>query len=133
MLSSWENILGVHEKALNTHAQRAHLLAENLANADTPNYKARDLDFKAVLEQQQAHATQGGPLVRSHARHLEPDGYMNGAEVLYRMPQQPSLDGNTVETQFEKSEYMQNAIRYQVSLQFLSSKFKGLKTAIRGE
>ena len=69
----------------------------------------------------------------THAMHLGALDHMGGNEVLYRQPTQASLDGNTVEPHVEKAEYLQNAIRYQTSLQFLSSKFKGLKLAIRGE
>ncbi len=129
MPTSWNRILGVHEQALNLYARRARLLAENLANADTPHYKARDIDFRQAL----AAAGGGGPLKTSHARHLQPDAARAGGEPLYRVPLQPSLDGNTVETQFEKSEFMENALRYQATLRFLNGTFRGLKTALRGE
>ena len=129
MPTSWNQILGVHEQALSLYARRARLLAENLANADTPHYKARDIDFRQAL----AAASGGGPLKTSHARHLQPGAARAGGEPLYRVPLQPSLDGNTVETQFEKSEFMENALRYQATLRFLSGTFRGLKTALRGE
>jgi flagellar basal-body rod protein FlgB len=130
---SWNNVLGVHEPALNTFARRSELLANNLANADTPNYKAVDVDFRQALAQAQSGAQDLGALRVTNTRHLQSDSAAEGGDVQYRTVQQASLDGNTVDPQVEKAEFMQNALRYQTSLEFLSHIFSGLRTAIRGD
>lgn len=131
MASGIDDAFGIHAKALETYGRRAEVLAGNLANADTPGYKARDLDFKAIL---------GGavknelPLARSASSHLATTdrGLSNGA-LLYRVPLQPSADGNTVDTQAEQAQFAQNAIRYQASITFLDGSIRTLLSAIRGE
>ncbi len=129
---SFDSILGPHEKALNIQAQRARILGANLANADTPGYKARDLDFRTALAQ--ADAAGGASQLRvTNARHLQPEGYVFGAELLYRQPLQPSLDGNTVNTQMEMAEFSENAMRYLTSLRILSGRFNKMLSALRGE
>lgn len=132
MPSKLDNVLGIHESALRLRAHRAELLASNLANADTPNYKARDIDFKGLLADAQA-IQQGSGLRATHARHLTEGGTAEAPESLYRIPEQPAVDGNTVDGQREKSEYMQNAIQYQASLHFIDGQLKILRTAIRGD
>lgn len=128
---SIDSALGIHQEALRIRARRAELLASNIANADTPNYKARDIDFKAALGQARDALSQPD---RTHARHLSVGGGRPaGGETLFRVPTQPSLDGNTVDLQAEQAAFAQNSVQYQASLQFLGSKFKGLLTAIRGE
>ncbi len=127
-----DNVLGIHAAALNLRAQRAELLAGNLANADTPNYKARDIDFKALLADAQA-SQQGRGMQTTHARHLTEAGTAAAPEALYRIPIQPSVDGNTVDAQREKAEYMQNALQYQATLHFVDGQIKTLRTAIRGD
>ncbi len=127
---SLDSALGVHAQALKLRAQRAELLATNLAHSDTPNYKARDLDFKAAL----ATAQGDGTLHTTHARHLSAGGVPAGqAGALYRVPPQAALDGNTVDTQQEKAEFARNAVQYQASLSFLTHKIRGLMGALRGE
>lgn len=131
MAISFDSALGVHESALKLRGQRAEVLANNLANADTPNFKARDLDFKQVL----ANQTDAGStfaMRATHDRHLTAVS-QGEAEMLYRVPQQPSIDGNTVEEQVEHGEYMKNALQLQASFTFLNSRFKGLTSALRGE
>ena len=130
MSISFSNALGVHESALNVRSQRAEVLASNLANADTPGYKARDFDFKAALNA--AHRGQV-PLETTQSGHIAGNGAALGQELLYRIPSQPSLDGNTVDSQIELAAYMRNAMDFQDSFQFLTSKFKGLSAAIKGE
>ena len=131
MSISIDSALGIHQDALRVRARRAELLASNIANADTPNYKARDIDFRAALGQAREALTQP---VRTHANHLStPGARQPGGEPLFRVPNQPSLDGNTVDLQAEQAAFAQNSVQYQASLQFLGSKFKGLLTAIRGE
>lgn len=127
-----DKFLGIHEAALKVRGQRTELLASNLANADTPNYKARDIDFKTVLSEQVSG--QGEGLTATHSRHFSQND-VGGAtgEPMYRTPTQPSVDGNTVDTQVEKAAYMENALRYQASLTFIDGRIKSLMTAIRGE
>lgn len=130
MAQFWNQALGVHAQALNLFGQRARILASNLANAETPNYKARDINFREALSQAGASAL---AMQKTRAGHMDVVEGSGGKAVLYRQPTQPALDGNTVEPHVEKAEFLQNAIRYQASLQFLSNRFKGLKLAIRGE
>ncbi len=131
MAINFDNALGIHPQALTLREKRSEILASNLANADTPDYKARDLDFGAVLKQ--TSATQSAHLERTQAGHTTPQNNVLGASLLYRNPQQASLDGNTVEAHIEQAKYSENAVRYQASLRFVNGKFSGLMTAIRGE
>jgi flagellar basal-body rod protein FlgB len=131
MSISFSRALGVHEQALVVRSRRAELLASNLAHADTPHYKARDIDFKAALEA--ARAGQGGGLARTHEGHIAAGAPGAGGEPLYRIPEQPSLDGNTVNRRVEHVKFTENALHYQASITFLSGRFGGLRTAIRGE
>lgn len=134
MSISFEAALGIHEKALHVRSERAGVLANNLANIDTPNYKARDLDFKQILNQQSSNSEGQLAAQVTNDRHMAMDtAFGEDADLLYRTPQQPSIDGNTVEDQIEHAEYMKNALAFQASFQFLNSKFQGLKSAIRGE
>jgi len=128
---SLDRVFGVHAQALQLRAQRGELLASNLANADTPDYKARDLDFKAVLNQAQDQHTVA--LSTSHVNHQGGQAGSGSAREMYRIPGQPSLDGNTVETQVEQAKFAENAVRYRASLQFINGKISGLMTAIRGD
>ncbi|MGY6277667.1 flagellar basal body rod protein FlgB [Methylomonas sp. MgM2] len=132
MAINFNNALGIHPQALILREKRSEILAANLANADTPDYKSRDLDFKSVLSNAMQHDAQAG-LERTRAGHLQRQGMTLGADLLYRNPQQASLDGNTVETHIEQAKYAENAVQYQASLQFINNKFAGLKSAIRGE
>ena len=128
------NALGIHEAALRLRGLRTELLASNLANADTPNYKAKDVDFKAVLGEYQAKASQDGSGLRTtNARHLSTGNDVASAEPLYRVPNQPSIDGNTVDAQREKAAFMENALQYQASLHFIDGTIKTLRTAIKGD
>ena len=129
-----DNVFGVHEQGVRIRERRAELLASNLANADTPNYKARDIDFKQALAQAEA-GTNPARMKNTHAKHLQTDGTATGmnTELMYRNPLQPSVDGNTVDSQQEKAQFIQNAMQYQASLSFLSGKIKTLKSALKGE
>lgn len=122
--------IGIHAQALELRSRRMELLAGNLANADTPGYKARDIDFSSALKQALAET---GALRLTHDRHLPPQGAGVDAEPLYRVPLQPSLDGNTVDSHLEQAAFGENAVRYQASLDFLGNKLAGLRKALRGE
>ncbi len=128
---SFDSALGIHQKALAFRSQRAEILASNIANADTPGYKARDIDFKTAMASADIQST--GSLARTNSKHIQISTAANTAEVLYRTPNQSSLDGNTVDGLIEKSEFAENALRYQASLTFLGNKFKGMMAAIKGE
>ena len=134
MAISFDKALGIHQQALELRANRAEILANNLANADTPGFKARDLDFKAILSQTQDRSKDGMlSMQTTDGKHL-PRGELEAADaLLYRTQVQPSIDGNTVDSQQELASFMKNTLDFQASFQFLNSKFKGLMTAIRGE
>lgn len=128
MSISFDKAFGIHQHTLGIRAQRAEVLASNIANADTPNYKARDIDFKAAL----ANAKSRQSVATTHEKHFDLSGKMPN-EVKFRVPNQPDTgDGNTVDVQQERNMYLQNALEYQASLQFLNKKMKGLMTAIKG-
>lgn len=127
-----EKAMGMSPQVMNLRAQRMELLSANIANSDTPGYKARDIDFDAAMRS--AKGDQEG-MMRTHAKHLSGAGGMGGdsAAAMYRVPSQPSMDGNTVETHREHAAFMDNAMRYQASVNMLDSRIRGLQTAIRGQ
>lgn len=133
MTISLDKALGIHPAALQVGERRMETIASNLANADTPHYKARDVDFRAALEGVQGGG--GSRLLATHTGHF--GAAANGAaldlEPAYRMPNQPSLDGNTVDSQLEQAAFAENAVRYQASLDFLDSRISGIRRALRGE
>jgi len=126
-----ERTFGVHAQALQVRSQRMEVLAQNIANADTPNFKARDIDFRAVL-----NGVQGSDLEIAATR----QGHYNAGEVtsdgsglLYRVPFNTAFDGNTVELSVEQAQYGKAAADYQATLQFLENDISGLRKALRGE
>lgn len=153
MQSVLDNYLGIHAQALALEAQRTDVLAANLANVDTPNYKARDMDFKAALAAASgqsdpstltltttspADLTSAGTLAGA-AGATAAEGATSGAApgsaanptyLKYRVPLAPALDGNTVDEQLEQSAFAENNVRYQASLTFLNTKLRDLLTAI---
>jgi flagellar basal-body rod protein FlgB len=124
-----DKLFAGHARALGIANQRLQLLAANVANADTPHYKARDIDFKVAMQEAGQHRVQ---LKGTHPKHLASVGAQNRAEPLYRVPDQPSLDGNTVDTQRESSAIAETAVRYQATLEFLNHRIRGLRLAITG-
>jgi flagellar basal-body rod protein FlgB len=134
MTISFDSALGIHESATLLRARRAEVLSNNIANADTPGFKARDLDFARLLKGEQAVAS-GLAVQTTQAGHqqLASDASSLAADLMFRIPTQPSVDDNTVEVQEEMARYTENAIDYQASFDFLNRKFKGLSKAIRGE
>jgi len=127
MSAQFGSILGKQAQGLYFHAQRAELLAANIANAETPGYRARDVDFRSALRMASADR-----LEQSHAQHLPSSNRFNTA-VFYRQPAQSSINGNTVDMAKEQTAYAENALRYQVNLRFLDGKIKGLMLALRGD
>jgi flagellar basal-body rod protein FlgB len=125
--------LGVHADALKVSSQRMELLATNLANADTPNFKARDIDFREALAQA-ASPNSAAELNTTQPNHLPADAAGQGAANLkYRVPLAPSLDGNTVDVQLEQAAFADNAVRFQATLTFLTGRLRTLMTAITGQ
>lgn len=127
----FDTIFGIHEPALLLHGQRLGILAANLANADTPNYKARDLDFSAVLAG--TDDSKALPMRITQASHILSDPGAPGGELKYRNPYQASLDGNTVEMPVEQAAFSENNVRYQASLTFINSRIAELQFAIAGQ
>jgi flagellar basal-body rod protein FlgB len=128
----FENVFGIHEQALLLHGQRLGVLANNLANADTPGYKARDIDFSAVLSQTQGETEL--PLQVDNAAHITFDNSeLPPGDLKYRNPYQASLDGNTVEMPVEQAAFSENNVRYQASLNFINSQISELQLAIAGQ
>jgi flagellar basal-body rod protein FlgB len=133
-----DKFFGINQQALKIHSRRSEVLAGNLANADTPGFKARDIDFKTALQQVKSGAD-GSTLRTTDPKHINSAGTTAGrlddvlGEMKYRTPSQPSLDGNTVDALKEKAAFMENALMYQTNLQFLSGKIKHLKAALKGE
>jgi len=128
--------LGVHADALKIRGERTEVLARNLANADTPGYQARDLDFRAALAQ--ASGSPGAPIAMTttHANQIasaiDASGATN-ANLKYRIPLAPALDGNTVDVQMEQANFAENSVRFQATLTFLNGSFRSLITAITGQ
>ena len=118
-MADGNSLFGLHGTALALRSQRLALLASNIANAGTPNYKARDIDFNKALEA----ATQSGAAVDQAAR---------GA-LGYRVPLQVSMDGNTVELATEQTQFAENAVKYRATLSFLEGRIGTIMTALRGE
>lgn len=114
-----DGLFGLHGKALELRSQRLNLLASNIANASTPGFKARDINFEQALRD----ATDNGNDVQKA---------MNGA-MGYRIPLQPSLDGNTVELSTEQTIFAENAVKYQTTLSFLESRINTITRALKGE
>lgn len=134
MAISIDKHLGIHQYALQLRSERATVLASNIANADTPGYKARDLDFGAMLQSQMSEgADPTSPQVTQsgHQQGLFQGDALGGLK--YRNPLQPAIDGNTVDAEKEKTEFARNTMEYQAAFEFLNSKIKSLLTAIKGE
>ena len=122
------------QQSLGLRAQRQEVLSSNIANADTPNYKARDLDFGAVLAAQAARGEGSFATRPTDARHIATEGLeIADPSLRFRTPAHASLDQNTVDLQIEQSNYAQNAVDFQASFTLLNSKFRGLMSALRGE
>lgn len=120
---------GVSERALKLCEDRASLLAGNIANSSTPNYKARDFDFRDAMQK----ASSNQALLTTHSNHLNSSHSLDGQKVAYRVPMQSSSNGNTVDDEIERKNFIQNAINYQAGLGFAQNTMSTLLHAIRGE
>ena len=130
MSINFKNALGLHPDALNVRSKRSEILANNLANSDTPGYKARDLDFKGILKGEYENR-QRMDLSRTSQRHIPAAAIVMDQSLKFRTPHQPSIDGNTVETNIEQAEFAKNSMDFQSSFTFLNSKFSGLMKAMK--
>jgi flagellar basal-body rod protein FlgB len=138
MIGNLDNYLRFNETALSLRSQRQELLASNIANADTPNYKARDIDFNSALQNALASKGAAGPLATTAAQHIGrglPSGntLANGTPVLYRGEVQGSVDGNTVDMDVERNQFADNALRYEAGITLINHQIKGLLAAIQGQ
>ena len=131
---NFDDAFGLHEQALVYKGQRSAVIANNIANADTPNFKARDFNFHEALRRyDSAELSRNPSLARTQASHL--GGFSDSLDpgLMYDEPLQPNIDGNTVETQTQQAKFAENALQFQASLTLLNGKMRTLMTAIRGE
>lgn len=134
MVNKLDQFMGFHETALSLRGQRQQMISSNIANADTPNYKARDIDFSAAMSQA-LNRNNGASteLAKTAAAHLNSQGSVGGAPALYRPSIQGSVDGNTVDMDVERNQFTDNAIRYEASLTMLNMQIRNILSAIQGQ
>jgi flagellar basal-body rod protein FlgB len=123
-----DNALGVHAQALGLRSKRMEVLARNIANADTPHYKAKDVDFRSVLKQSREDA-----LNSTHNMHMKIAMEEDSSGEKYRVPFNASFDGNTVEMNVEQAKFGQVAADYQTTLNILENRVSGIRRALRGD
>jgi len=123
-----DNALGVHAQALGLRSKRMEVLARNIANADTPHYKAKDIDFRSVLKQTREDALQ----TTNNSHMAMPMEESPGGEK-FRVPFNASFDGNTVELNVEQAKFGQIAADYQTTLNILENRVSGIRRALRGD
>ena len=128
-MSGIKQYLDIHSQALSLRNKKNEIIASNIANAATPNYKARDLDFNMEMSRH----LKTGNLTITDEKHIPLMRPVSHKGVSFREPLQQSLDGNTVELAVEQMEFSENSIRYSTTLSFLNNKISGLMSAIRGE
>ena len=139
ILNKLDSALGFHQDALRVRAQRQEIIAANIANADTPHYKARDIDFKSAMQQATQQVAGGGlSTVKTSEHHLNGVATNNASsagpgEPLFRPVIQGSVDGNTVDMDIERNAFTDNAIRYEASLLMINGQIKKMLTAIQGQ
>jgi flagellar basal-body rod protein FlgB len=138
MIGRLDDYMRFNETALSLRSQRQELLASNIANADTPNYKARDIDFASALKGAMAGGGNAGALATTANQHMAQgkangDTLANGTPVQYRGVVQGSVDGNTVDMDIERNQFADNALRYEAGIMMINSQIKGLMAAIQGQ
>lgn len=133
MVSKLDRAFNYQQQVMNLRTERQQLIASNIANADTPNYKARDLDFGKSLQAALAGRAAGGgiAMARSAAGHLPGQASLPARDLLYRNEYQSAVDGNTVEMDVERANFSDNAIRYEASVTFVTGQIKGLLDAMQ--
>jgi flagellar basal-body rod protein FlgB len=134
MINKLDEALRFHQTALSLRGARQELLASNIANADTPNFKARDINFASTLQNALAGTSPKLALTQTAAVHSSgnTDSTLMGAPALFRKPLQPSADGNTVDMDIERAQFADNALRYEASVKFISEDIKLVMQAIQG-
>ncbi|MFZ4535654.1 flagellar basal body rod protein FlgB [Propionivibrio sp.] len=134
MVSKLDNAFAFQQQALGLRTHRMQILAGNIANADTPNFKARDFDFSSALKEAVAGRSAGNlAMATTTARHLTGSLDDGPAHLMYRTPSQGSVDGNTVDMDIERAQFSENAIQLEAGVRFITGKFKTLMTAIQGQ
>ncbi|MFZ2267879.1 MAG: flagellar basal body rod protein FlgB [Azonexus sp.] len=130
-MASIESALSVYSQAMNLRTQRHQVLASNIANADTPNYKARDFNFDKAMQNALAGRSPGGiALATTAGNHLKGDAGAASAALQYRTSTQSAVDGNTVDMDVERSQITENSVQYQVLTQLIGDKLKGIRSAL---
>ncbi|MBI3286327.1 MAG: flagellar basal body rod protein FlgB [Burkholderiales bacterium] len=134
MVSKLDDFMRFHEAALAIRGQRQQLLASNIANADTPNYKARDIDFSNAMNNALHRAASQSPaeLNKTSERHMDIAGSAGAEKLQYRVPAQGNVDGNTVDMDVERNQFTDNALRYEASLTILNMQVRNMLAAIQG-
>ncbi|MBP8132897.1 MAG: flagellar basal body rod protein FlgB [Zoogloea oleivorans] len=134
MTSRLDQAFNFHQVALNARAYRQQVIASNIANADTPNFKARDVDFREALSGALGGQTPALNLKTTAARHLSGSaGSALDASLKYRNEEQGSVDGNTVNMDVERSAFAENSVQYQASVTFINGLITGMQRAIQGQ
>ncbi len=132
-MSFIDSAFTIHDDAMLLRSRRSSILAANIANADTPDFKARDMDFAGMLKQASSGGSHQLKMAQSHGQHLSASSSQADPNIKYRNPLQASLDGNTVDMHAEQARFAENAFQYQTSLTLLNGKIQGLLLAIRGQ
>jgi len=133
MIDKLTSALQFQQQALALRQQRQETLAGNIANADTPNFKARDFDFSQELKRATAQQQGSVKLATTHAGHLQLSTSTSSVDMQYRVPAQSRLDGNTVDMDMERAQFLDNSLRYQADIQFLDDRISGLRKAMQPE
>lgn len=136
MLDKLDAALRFQQEALNLRAERQEILAANIANADTPGYQARDMDFsselKKVMSRWRAEGS-GVALTLTSERHIPAQALSApNTDLLYRIPDQPAMDGNTVDMDRERTQFADNSLQYQTGLTVLGGQIKGMMSVLQG-
>lgn len=127
-MSIFDSVLSTHAQSLSVRSQRVEVLAQNIANADTPNFKARDIEFKKVFRSASEETMQ-----TTHSQHMALAVDDNADGMMFRVPFNVAFDGNTVELNVEQAQYGKAAAEYQATVNFLQDEISGLRKALRGE
>lgn len=136
MAINLDRLVGFHHTAVQLRTDRMEVIAGNLANANTPGYKAQDIDFNSAMDRalkdQRSPSSASGGLVKTHENHMSGGTRTASSfDLKYRVPEQPDTgDGNTVEVQAERNRFLDTGMRYQASVEFLNGKIKGMKKAL---
>jgi flagellar basal-body rod protein FlgB len=122
--------INFYEQVLSLRAQRQQLLASNIANADTPNYKAVDIDFNSAMQSalQQVNPAE---LKLTSSSHLPNTGTIGNADIKERASKQNSLDGNTVDMDVERAQFTENALQYEAAITLINNQFKNIASVIQ--